>query len=303
MNNILIVTIGIVAVFSFLFLLILSPKKSTKFKLSSDEELDSVLKKVVSLIGGDVISFAENTKFKPKTRDEKLEELINSCGNPWNVSVYEFQVIRLTLAVAMAIVGAIIGIILITTGFAFFGIGPIIAIAIFSYLGYLYPNSYYEGIKKNRDLEFKKNFPEAIDYLLMIIGGGGDTLPVAFEVCLDYLDEGVVKEEFTKIVSDLHTGQTMESALNNFASRVPSESIKAFSKALNNANRLSVSVVDILSSRSDTSRKELELEIEKRISTLDTKVMMVLSPTAMLSIMIVALAPSVQTLLNAFNGG
>ena len=95
----------------------------------------------------------------------------------------------------------------------------------------------------------------------------------------------------------------MESALNNFASRVPSESIKAFSKALNNANRLSVSVVDILSSRSDTSRKELELEIEKRISTLDTKVMMVLSPTAMLSIMIVALAPSVQTLLNAFNGG
>ena len=48
--------------------------------------------------------------------------------------------------------------------------------------------------------------------------------------------------------------------------------------------------------------RKIDLEIEKRISTLDTKVMLVLSPTAMVSIMIVALAPSVQILLNAFNG-
>ena len=302
MNNIIILTIGIVAIFGFLFLLILSPKKTTNFKLSDDDELDSVLKKVVTLIGGDVLAFSENIRFKPKTRDDKLEELIHSCGNPWKVSLFEFQVIKLSLAVALGIVGAILGILLVVSDFAFWGISPIASIALFAYLGYLYPNSYYEGVKKSRDLEFKKNFPEAIDYLLMILGGGGYTLPVAFEMTLEYLEEGAVKDEFTKIVSDLHTGQTMESALNNFASRVPSESIKAFSKALNNANKLSVSVVEILAARSDASRKELELEIEKRISTLDTKVMLVLSPTAMVSIMIVALAPSVQILLNAFNG-
>jgi pilus assembly protein TadC len=132
----------------------------------------------------------------------------------------------------------------------------------------------------------------------MILSGGGYSLPVAFEMSLDYLPTGVVKEEFTKIVSDLHTGQTMEMALNSFAERVPSEGIKSFVKALNNANKLSVSVVDILRARAFASRKDLETEIEKRVTGLPVKVMLILSPSSAAAIIIIAISPSISAIMN-----
>ena len=69
-------------------------------------------------------------------------------------------------------------------------------------------------------------------------------------------------------------------------------------KALNNANKLSVSVVEILRARAFASRKELETEIEKRVTGLPVKVMLVLSPASAASIIIIAISPSISAIMN-----
>lgn len=300
--NLIFATLGIVALITFVFLMILSPKKTTSFELSDSSQLDPTLAKLVTLLGGDVSSFFPESVIK-KNENEHLKRLIEASSNPWNITIHEFVIIRLVLATVGAISGLILGLLLILTGESL-GVPIIMAgfltpvlIMLGGLLGFKYPESTYETEQKRRDKEFKMNLPEAIDYLIMILSGGGYSLPVAFEMSLDYLPEGVVHEEFTRIVSDLHAGKTMETALNDFAERVPSEGIRAFSKALNNANKLSVSVVEILKARAEASRKELELEIEKRLSTLPVKVMLVLSPSSALSIMLVALAPSADAIM------
>ena len=92
----------------------------------------------------------------------------------------------------------------------------------------------------------------------------------------------------------------MEAALNDFEKRVPTEGIRAFVKALNNANKLSVSMIDILENRARASRAEREAEIEMRIQKLPTKVMAILMPASLISIMAVALAPAVALLAQFF---
>lgn len=296
MNNIIIATFGIVALVISILVLILSPKESKYFNLPSDDsEMDATIRKVLNLIGGDV-AYLGNTQIKRMSKDGEIEKLLVSSGNPWNINVQEFVILRFVIAIMGFVFGIALGIVFgIVTGFFFLSPAPAI---LFAFLGWLYPKNAYEGRKKQREMEFKAKLPEAIDYLIMILSGGGYSLPVAFEMSLDYLPIGVVKEEFTKIVSDLHTGQTMEMALNSFAERVPSEGIKSFVKALNNANKLSVSVVEILKARAFASRKELETEIEKRVTGLPVKVMLVLSPASAASIIIIAISPSISAIMN-----
>src|SRR5574344_189934 len=243
MNNIIIATLGIVALVISILVLILSPKESKYFNLPSDDsEMDATVRKVLNLIGGDV-AYLGKAQIKRMSKDGEIEKLLVSSGNPWNINVQEFVILRFVIAIMGFVFGVALGIVFgIVTGFFFLSPAPAV---LFAFLGWLYPMNAYEGRKKQREMEFKAKLPEAIDYLIMILSGGGYSLPVAFEMSLDYLPIGVVKEEFTKIVSDLHTGQTMEMALNSFSERVPSEGIKSFVKALNNANKLSVSVVEI----------------------------------------------------------
>lgn len=302
MNSLILVTLGIVALISFLFLLILSPKKTETFQLGENHKLDPTLSKIVQLFGGDITTFFPETLEK-QSKDDKLERLIQSSSNPWNVTLQEFLVLRFVFAGGGLILGAVVG----ALASYFITIVEMPAPLMFlllpagiiggGFLGFKYPEVVYENEKSSRDSEFKGNLPEAIDYLIMILSGGGYSLPVAFEMSLDYLPDGAVHDEFSKIVSDLHTGKTMESALNDFAERVPSEGIRAFSRALNNANKLSVSVVEILKARAEASRKELELEIEKRLAVLPVRIMLVLSPASAGAIMLIALAPSAHAIM------
>jgi len=295
MNNIIIATFGIVALVISIIFLILAPKESKYFNLPADDsEMDATVRKVLNLIGGDV-AYLGNKQIKKMSKNDEIEKLLISSGNPWNINVQEFVILRFVVAIMGFIAGVVLGIffsVLLDTVFLF----PI-PVFLLTFLGWLYPKNVYESRKSQREMEFKAKLPEAIDYLIMILSGGGYSLPVAFEMSLDYLPQGVVKEEFSKIVSDLHTGQTMEMALNSFAERVPSEGIKAFVKALNNANKLSVSVVEILKARAFASRKDLETEIEKRVQGLPVKVMLVLSPTSAGAIIVIAIAPAISAIM------
>lgn len=300
MNHVLLFTLGIIFLIGLLFLLVMMPNKKNDYEFSQDSNLDPTLKKILALVGSDIHSFTAD-KVSVEAKNNDITRLIEASGNPWNVSAYELVALRYVFA-CLYFVGASLLTAILAFVHPLFGLVGVALVIGATLLGFQYPTTYYESVKKDRESKFKANLPEAIDYLVMILGGGGYSLPIAFEMSLDYLPEGVVRDEFTKIVTDLHTGQSMETALNNFAKRVPSESIKAFVKALNNANKLSVNILDILITRSKESRKELELEIEKRVSTLGTRVMLVLSPTSAIAVILVSASPSFAAIINMMAG-
>lgn len=176
--------------------------------------------------------------------------------------------------------------------------GLLVATLIF-FLMFIYVDNTHTAIADSREKEFLVELPEAIDYLVMAISGGGYTLSSAFAEVIHYMKPSVVKDEFILIVNDLKAGKTLAAALDSFAYRAPSESVNSFSKALSNANTLSVSTVDILRARSKASRLDLNNEINKKIIVLPNKVNMWLSPSALLSLMMVVGAPAIFKLIAA----
>lgn len=301
--NLTLATIGIVGIIMVaLFLIFKSDTyKATDFELSKNNTLDPMLAKIMNSVGGDVLGIVSENRVKKQTNN-KLAKLFRESGNPWNLNYVEFNLLRFVLMIGGMIVDFLFSVVIFTIlDFSAFSIFLVSAFSIVLIVGgYFYPVIYYNSVAQDRVASFKTGLPEAIDYLIMALSGGGFALPKAFEMAVRYLPPGVIREEFERIISDLKIGKTMEAALNDFEKRVPTEGIRAFVKALNNANKLSVSMIDILENRAKASRAEREAEIELKIQKLPTKVMAILMPASLFSIMAVALAPAIAVLAQFF---
>jgi type II secretion system F domain protein len=294
---IMLMAVSIVVIIGLLFVLLFKTPETKDYYISSDNKLDPSMKKLVRTFGPDVLGLtSKNTQVK-MAKDEKLDLLMRRAGNPWNLTVAEFYLLKATLAALGLMLGLIVGFIIgyITNAI----LGVVIAI-ILPLIGWLYPTSTYENIANQRDMEFKKSLPEAIDLLIMAMSGGNFTLINGIREIIPHLPDSPIREEFIMIAQDVDAGMSVTQALENFALRAPTDGIKAFVKALINANRLSVDMTMILQARARESRKELRDEAEKRIAALPLKVMGVMSPGSAIAIMAIAIAPSIYFIVSLF---
>lgn len=288
-------TVSILALIGMFIILIKGTKQkpnSSKI-LGTNTSLDPSVEKLMKMFGGDITSLVGTERLIQQAKKTKTEELFRKSGNPWKLQIIEFIVLQYVLGCLGVFVGLLFGALLSFIGLSQLGFLLIILLPI---LGFRYPSSTYHSIAKNKENQYKGQLPEAIDYLILALSGGGYSLPTAFEKVLDFMPNNLIRKEFEQIVNELRSGVTMEQALLNFSDRAPTDGIKAFAKALNNANRLSVSMIDILKARSIESRRDLENEIDQRIATLDSRVTMVFSPVTAVSLGIVVIAPTIWTL-------
>lgn len=288
-------TVSILALIGMFIILIKGTKQkpnSSKI-LGTNTNLDPSVEKLMKMFGGDITSLVGTERLIQQAKKTKTEELFRKSGNPWKLQIIEFIVLQYVLGCLGVFVGLLFGALLSFIGLSQLGFLLIILLPI---LGFRYPSSTYHSIAKNKENQYKGQLPEAIDYLILALSGGGYSLPTAFEKVLNFMPNNLIRKEFEQIVNELRSGVTMEQALLNFSDRAPTDGIKAFAKALNNANRLSVSMIDILKARSIESRRDLENEIDQRIATLDSRVTMVFSPVTAVSLGIVVIAPTIWTL-------
>lgn len=288
-------TVSILALIGMFIILIKGTKQkpnSSKI-LGTNTNLDPSVEKLMKMFGGDITSLVGTERLIQQAKKTKTEELFRKSGNPWKLQIIEFIALQYVLGCLGVFVGLLFGALLSFIGLSQLGFLLIILLPI---LGFRYPSSTYHSIAKNKENQYKGQLPEAIDYLILALSGGGYSLPTAFEKVLDFMPNNLIRTEFEQIVNELRSGVTMEQALLNFSDRAPTDGIKAFAKALNNANRLSVSMIDILKARSIESRRDLENEIDQRIATLDSRVTMVFSPVTAVSLGIVVIAPTIWTL-------
>lgn len=288
-------TVSILALIGMFIILIKGTKQNPNSSkiLGTNTNLDPSVEKLMKMFGGDITSLVGTERLIQQTKKTKTEELFRKSGNPWKLQIIEFIVLQYVLGCLGVFVGLLFGALLSFIGLSQLGFLLIILLPI---LGFRYPSSTYHSIAKNKENQYKGQLPEAIDYLILALSGGGYSLPTAFEKVLDFMPNNLIRKEFEQIVNELRSGVTMEQALLNFSDRAPTDGIKAFAKALNNANRLSVSMIDILKARSIESRRDLENEIDQRIATLDSRVTMVFSPVTAVSLGIVVIAPTIWTL-------
>ena len=292
---ILLVTIGILLLIAGIVFITLSPVK-TKTRIVSHNNLDPSINKLLKMFGGDFDSLIPEKYMAQRVRYSGLQKLFQMSNNPWKVTYTEFVLLQFILGfvgllAGMAVMALMVYLEMVSVG--------VLCLVLFPFLGFTLPNQKYKAEAKSREMKFKAQLPEAIDYLVMALSGGGYSLPTAFAEVIGYLEPSIIRDEFELIVNDLDSGHSMESALSRFADRAPTSSIKAFTKALQNANKLSVSVVEILQTRASESRKDLENEIDRRIAQLESKVVLAFSMPVAMSLGIIVIAPALYTLQQA----
>lgn len=276
------------------FVAVLFSKKttSTHFYMGESKGIDPKIIKAVNMFGGDLLSLIPKSVQKRSMSSKVLNDVFKESGNPWNVTKMEFLALRAAYGFIYAIIGVLFALIIQP------GMLSFVMILGLSFLGWNKPMSYYKSVAKKREKDFKKHFPEMLDYLTMIMSDGNYTFANAIETVVPYLPESAVKEEFTKVTESINAGINTETALNELAERLPSPSLEAFVRAVNNANQLNTPMNDLMRTRAEKSREDLMNEIEMIIQTLPTKTMLTIGPATIGSMLAIFLVPVVIALLD-----
>lgn len=265
---------------------------SSQFYLGNTAHIDPKMVKIVNLLGGDLLSLIPKDIQKKTISNKKMDDLFKESGNPWEVTKMEFLALRAAYLFVYGIIGLIFVLIIQP-------IIPVSALIIMglSYLGWNKPVSAYKSIAKQRSVDFKKNFPELLDYLTMIMSDGNYTFANAIETVLPYLPESSVKKEFTRVTDSINAGVNMETALNELSDRLPSPALESFIKAVNNANQLNTPMDGLMRTRAKKTREDLINDIELIIQSLPTKTMLTVAPATIFSMLAIFLVPVIVALM------
>lgn len=291
------ISILLAIVIGLIFYIILVPKNSYSFKPDSDPK-DKKMKFLAMI--GEEFNHALPQGTGPLANNKeypRIQSLLVRSGNPWNLTAREF--------VFTQWISGLFG--FIVSWPLWMMIKPVvnipwfIIVPIFTLLFYFFPYSRYNEKAKLRDLEFKRQLPEALD-LMVISLSGGTTFQQALRDSIPNMQDGLLKDEFIQVENSVKTGKTLNEALDTFGKRAPNESIRTFVKAVQEATELDVPLIEILQARSEASRQELFALIHNKAAQLSSKMMLVLTPTLIPAILIIAVLPSIISLLNSLGG-
>lgn len=292
----LILAIGFSVSLVALIAVLVSPKtNSTHFYISNTEHIDPKMVKVVNLVGGDLLSLLPKEAQKRSISNKEVDDVFKASGNPWGVTKLEFFALRVSYGFIAGIIGILFGI-LVRPGLL---LGALIFLSLV-YLGWNKPLNEYRKIAKAKSEDFKRHFPEMLDYLTMIMSDGTYTFANAIEVVLPYLPESAVKVEFEKVADSINSGMTIEAALNELSNRLPSPALEAFISSVNNANSLNTPMDGLMRTRAKKSREDLMNELELIIQGLPTKTMLTVAPATIISMLLIFMVPVVVALLSSF---
>ncbi len=90
------------------------------------------------------------------------------------------------------------------------------------------PSSLLKTQTKTRQLHINRGLPAAIDLAALCMTAGMDFIGALKQIVAYSSDDDAVQEEMSHILQELELGHTRRQALENFAERVPTESVKDF---------------------------------------------------------------------------
>jgi len=269
---------------------------------------DSILKHVdATAEGGESTPFAKYVRpmlseFMPSipgmsqmsdAQQSSTEQLLIRSGNPWKLRAEEFRGTQFLFAV----IGVVFGLVL-----AFMELAPIPwygMVLILGIAGYATPYSVYNSARQRRAKEIQRQLPEALDLLVVTMTSGLNFEPALAQVT-PRLPEGLLKDEFTKISSEIRSGRQLESSLMAFSERAASDEAESFARSVAQAQRLGADVSETLASQATAAREAYEALLDKKIAKLDSTMFAFLAPTMLPAFLIIFVAPSMSQLGGGF---
>lgn len=224
--------------------------------------------------------------------DDKIKALLVQSGNPWNIQPEEYQGVRVFAAVLGGFVGLILG------GTGSLGINVWLCLLLFSLLGMYVPKALLSSAAGRRRKEAFKGLPEALDLLRICLFSSA---PIgALTEVSQRMPEGIIKEEFKRVVEEVTVGRSLDLALADMARRAPTDEVQAFCKQFIQAMSSGTSPDEALAQQSEAARRAYEAQIDEKINRLQTIMPIPVTIFMVPALFLVLLAPAFSSITSTF---
>lgn len=212
----------------------------------------------------------------------RIDELLRHAGDVAGLSANEF----LALALLSSFVTSVIGFVAIRLGEL-----PDLLMAFCAGLGLFFPYARLMGYLHKRLTEVNRSLPTAIDLLSLGMSAGLDFTGALRQVIdkAGTTDDALV-QELAWLWRELEFGLTRRQALENFASRVPTEAVQEFVSAVLQAEDRGNPLLHVLRIQADVLRKRRAEKAEELAARAGV---MMLGPLVLIftSILLVLMGP------------
>ncbi len=277
----------------------------TLFSDESDDFLRSRLKKAAG--GGkknvtykfllDLVKPLSSKNLTNKESKSKIHKLLQTLGvSSSDEDILEFENKRLfSLLVAVVLCSFLLI-------FSFNNMSVSIAILI-CYLVYKYPEFKIQSLIKQKQKEFLRFFPDAVDLLSVCVEAGLGIDSAIERVAQEFSGlSKAVSGEFSRLSKDVMSGLPREEALKNMTKRVNTQDLQSFSAMLIQSDKMGTSVVQSLRVYCDTLRTRKKQRIEELVQGASAKMTVPMILFLLPALFIVILYPAIIKIMENMAG-
>lgn len=226
-------------------------------------------------------------------KEEKLEKALLKMGNPWGITIAEFQLYIVTFKIILPVIfgafGRIIGLELKSI---------IILIIVGTFIGIFLPDFYINSKIKNRYVKALKELPDFLDLLTVSLEAG-----LGFDLAMNKViskTNGILSAEFHTCLEEIRLGKTRRDAFLGLKERLNFSSLVSLINSILQAEKLGMSMVQIFRIKSQEEREKRRQRAEEAAMKVPVKILFPLVFFIFPSLFIVLLGPALIGLMGAF---
>jgi tight adherence protein C len=221
----------------------------------------------------------------------QLQIQLRHAGSPFGLSVNEWMVWHLLIVILFVGLAALLiphvnGAAKISAGIGLIG------------LGFALPHVYLKRLIDQRQLAIRKALPDLLDLLTVSVEAG-----LGFDQAMGKVVEktnGPLSEEFRITLQEVQMGKSRREALRDLGLRTGVESVMNFTNALIQADKLGVSLGNVLRVQSEDIRRKRRQEAEEKAMKAPIKLLFPLIFFIFPSLFIIILGPAAINIIGVF---
>jgi len=233
------------------------------------------------------------SKITPQEVLKETSRKIAMCGMKIKPSI--FVAVQVILAIGFPAFLASVGVMEKQGGMK--GVGILLVAGL---MGYFMPDMWLKGKVGARKMDITRKLPDALDLLTVSVEAG-----LAFDMALSKVVEklrGPLAEEFSKVLHEVRMGKPRREAMKAMAARADVPDLTQFISSLVQADKLGVSVANVLRIQSDQMRIKRRQRAEETAQRAPLKMSFVLVFFVLPALLIVLLGPAAISVIEQLKG-
>lgn len=228
-------------------------------------------------------------RFSPETMKMRADKLLADAGHPYNFDVPAYMAVKVVLILG----GTILTLILAPR----LGMGEmsLVMAMVGGGFGYVIPDFLLGGVASKRKDQISQKLPETLDLLTVSIEAG-----LGFDGALQKVCEkttGPLADEFNRMLQEIQVGKARRDAFRALADRTSVEDLTSFLNALIQADKLGVSMGNILRVQSAEIRRRKRQRAEEQAMKVSVKIIFPMVLFILPGLFLVVLGPAILQIM------